>query len=115
MEAGCQVSITELCAHPLLLSPTPLCLSLSSPTPSSSWDWGWENPRFSDTKNGFPWVPQIPAFTLRLTHFLLCVPLSHRVSTLPKYRPQAPQRGVAVCSLRHRDKQQMGMSAATAS
>lgn len=57
VEAGSQVSITELCAHPLLLTLPPthsLLHSLSPPSPNSPCNWGLENPRISDTKNGFP-------------------------------------------------------------
>lgn len=88
MEAGCQVSITELCAHPLLLLPTPPHSHSLPPPFLPPWDWGLENPKFSDTKNGLPWVPQISAFSQRLTCFLLCVPLSTGLPSFPNTGPR---------------------------
>lgn len=98
--------LTLSCSH----HPPSVFLCLPPPL-LPPWNCVWENPRFSDTKNGFPWVPQTPAFTLRFTHFLLCVPLSHRVSTLPKYWSQALQRGGAVCILRRGLMQTHGQTA----
>lgn len=57
VKAGSQVSITELCAHPLLLSlfRSSLILCLTPPLPPNSpCNWDLENTRISDTKNGFP-------------------------------------------------------------
>ena len=116
VEAGCQVSITKLCAHPLpLVLPLSLVcflslslslslsllLSTSYPAPNSLFppcDWGLESPKISDPKNVFLWMTQVPALTLGLMHFLLCALLSHRASTFPNTGPR-PSRlvGLACC------------------
>lgn len=59
VEAGCQVSITELCVHPFALQrpapPSSHSLSLSS---SPSHDQSTQTPRISDTNNGSSWEPR---------------------------------------------------------
>lgn len=85
MEAGCQVSITELCVHPFALQhallPLPFILC---PSPVFlSHDQSVQTQRISDTNHGSSWEPTTQILSSQpqlLIHYLLSASLVHRPS-----------------------------------